>query len=165
MATASTSPELPQGEPHPAVRLAEAICALIAAIAGPSWFWRFLPGGRAFWEGMHQLSRDFAALMHRLAAAPPTPPAPVGLAPKRRRSTRTGEVRPRHGVRRRPRSIPTAPTPRMRAARPAPDHTPPMPRVPIAMPHPASTRPAQSSISKSSESPARETRAHFVTIT
>ncbi len=80
MNNAPTSPEPTQGEPHPALRLAEAVCALLAAIAGPPWFWRFLPGGRALREGLQRLSRDFAALMHRIATAPP---APQIIAPPR----------------------------------------------------------------------------------
>ncbi len=105
MNSAITSPELRPGEPHPAVRLAEVVCALIAAIAGPSWFWRFLPGGRAMWEGLQKMSRDFAALMHRLASAPPamvTAPAPIVTRAPRRRSERTGEMRPRRAAGARP---------------------------------------------------------------
>ncbi len=122
MNSAITSPELTQGEPHPAVRLAELVCALIAAIAGPSWFWRFLPGGRAFWAQMHRMGQDFAALMHRLAAVPPAPPiaiTPSMPAPKRRRHSQpTGELRPRH-PRRAPRASTKAQTaPRPSAARP-----------------------------------------------
>ncbi len=128
MNSAITSPEPNQGEPHPAVRLAEAVCALIAAIAGPSWFWRFLPGGRAFWAQMHRMGQDFAALMHRLAAAPPAPPIIALRPPKRsRQSQRTAELRPRHAPRApRPRraSVPTRPAPRPRSARPIPTHAP-----------------------------------------
>ncbi len=126
-----TSPELPQGEPHPAVRLAEAVCALIAAIAGPSWFWRFLPGGRAFWAGMHQLARDFSALMQRLAAAPPV--LPVIAPPRRRRKVLTGEMRPRPVARTRRTRVAKARTRRPATARaPAYCPTSPAPRRPMA---------------------------------
>ncbi len=110
-----TPPELRPGEPHPAVRLAEAVCALIATIAGPSWFWRFLPGGRALWAGLHQLGQDFAALMLRIAAAPAGLPAPITIAPitnapigatrRQRQRVRTGEVRPRRTRQPRPASL------------------------------------------------------------
>ena len=134
MTTASTSPEPTQGEPHPAVRLAELVCALIAAIAGPSWFWRFLPGGRAFWAQMHRMGQDFAALMQRLAATPPPafpliplPLIPATTAPPRRHRARTGEPRPRRApATRQPRRKPAAIAPRTRAPRPACAHpTPP----------------------------------------
>ena len=113
MNSAPPSPELCPGEPHPAVRLAEAVCALIAAIAGPSWFWRFLPGGRAFWAQMHRMGQDFAALMHRLAAAPPlVQAAPISTLPRRRQSARTGKARPRRALPARAPRRTSAPTPR-----------------------------------------------------
>ena len=96
MTSAITSPGPPHGEPHPAIRLAEAVCALIAAIAGPSWFWRFLPGGRAMAASLHQLGQDFAALMQRLAVAPPA--LPVIEAPVRRRVAPAAELRPRRAT-------------------------------------------------------------------
>ncbi len=135
MKTAPTSPEPTQGEPHPAVRLAEAVCALLAAIAGPSWFWRFLPGGRAFWEQMHRMGQDFAALMHRLAALPPSPALiqQPALPPRHRSRARSGEVRPRQSTRQ-PRTVraATAMTPRRRPPSPfAPRaHMLPRPRIP-----------------------------------
>ena len=121
MATATTSPEPTQGEPHPAVRLAEVVCALIAAIVGPSWFWRFLPGGRAFRASMEKLSRDFAALMQRLASLPPAPlpaPAQITATPRPRATRPAAKPRPRRisaprrartppAVANRPRHIPT----------------------------------------------------------
>ncbi len=165
MTNAITSPEPTQGEPHPAVRLAEAVCALIAAIAGPSWFWRFLPGGRAFWPQMHRMGQDFAALMHRLAAAPPAPPVtPANHPPRRRRSARTGEIRPPHTASpRKPRRPPTAGSP---ASRPAA-----APRGPGRAQSPASAHPmpdlgpvSRKQRRRTGTLSARENCAYFVTI-
>ncbi len=143
MNSATTSPEPTQGEPHPAVRLAELVCALIAAIAGPAWFWRFLPGGRAMWAGLHQLGQDFAALMHRLAALPPSP-APLAatsvIAPPRPRPGKpTGELRRRRATIARPRRAPRAepPAPLPAAARPTRACAAPVARI---------TPPARSSV-------------------
>ncbi len=67
-------PEPTQGEPHPAVRLAELVALIVTALCGGGWsLWRFLPGARAFRAQMQQMSRDFTALMHRLASLPPQP--------------------------------------------------------------------------------------------
>ena len=110
-----TSPELPPGEPHPAVRLAELVCALIAAVCGPSWLWGLLPGGRAVRAQLQGLARDFAALMQRLAAAPPILPiitAPLIAPPRRRPRGPTGDLPPRRRARQsgRPRAAkPAAP--------------------------------------------------------
>ncbi|MCX7380893.1 MAG: hypothetical protein NT133_05605 [Alphaproteobacteria bacterium] len=129
MNIATTSPEPNQAEPHPALRLAEAVCALLAAIAGPSWLWRFLPGGRAMWEHLQHLSRDFVALMHRIATAPPAPPiiATPDTAPASRHPrTPKGEVRPRRFMHaRQPRSATIAVSGAiLPARRPAPMHPP-----------------------------------------
>ncbi len=114
MSTAPTSPQPRPGEPHPAVRLAEVVCALLAAIAGPSWLWRFLPGGRAFWAQMQQRGHDFAALMHRLAAGiPPETPAPHDTSTPRA---------PRLTIARRPDSARRSATARPRRAQTAPAH-------------------------------------------
>ena len=128
MKTAPTSPEPTQGEPHPAVRLAEIVCALLAAIAGPAWLWRFLPSGRAFWAHMHRMGQDFAALMHRLATNPLTPQvAPAILHSRRRRSPRTAELRPRHA------SNPRRARAAVRRARRGAVARPPVEHAPVAV--------------------------------
>ncbi len=115
MTSAITSPELPHGEPHPALRLAEAVCALIAAIVGPSWLWCFLPGGRALRASMDQLARDFTALMQRIAAtplppqnpsAPAMPPAHPQATCARRAPSARANPTPSHPHRARPTSPP-----------------------------------------------------------
>lgn len=55
---------------------------LIAALGGGRWcLWRFFPGGRALWAQMQAFSRDFTAVMARIAAGLPEPaalpPAPM----------------------------------------------------------------------------------------
>ncbi len=128
MTHATSSPELTHGEPHPAVRLAEVVCGLLAAITGTLGFWRFLPGGRALRASLEKLSNDFAALMHRLATAPPPVPhiaAPV--TPRRARGKRAGDVRPH-------RAIGARPARRTIVARPARDIPKPAPRPPAARP-------------------------------
>ncbi len=68
-----------QAEPHPAVLLGEAVAGLLACLLAPWGLWRLMPGGRALHAMLTQWGRDFAALMQRLAALPPTPatPAPI----------------------------------------------------------------------------------------
>ncbi len=167
MTSATTSPERPHGEPHPAIRLAEAVCALIAAIAGPAWFWRFLPGGRALWASLHQLGQDFAALMQRLATAPALP---VIDAPARRQAAPTGEVRPRRaGGARQPRrgtralraAISTKPQRRPVCAPLRCDHAPRAPQIHLS---PNIIAIARERRSQKPASDARETRVLFVSI-
>ena len=132
MTSAITSPDLPHGEPHPALRLAEAVCALIAAIVGPSWLWCFLPGGRALRASMDQLARDFTALMQRIAATPLAPAKPI--RPRHASSAPTGDVRPPRAIRPR-QSHPLASTSR-------PAHQPPTAHTIIALRERRRPRPA-----------------------
>ncbi len=103
--------------PSPALRLAEAIAQLIAAICGGGWsLWRFFPGARALRAQLQQFARDFTALMTRIDAGLPTP-EPRPAAPASRVAPRPISTAPRlHRVIARPRAAAAKPA----ATRPVP---------------------------------------------
>ncbi len=145
MNTPPPSPEPTQGEPHPAVRLAEIVGLIVTAICGGRWsLWRLLPGGRAFRAQMQALSRDFTALMHRLAAglpAPthkPTPEPPRQSAPRSPASQRPKSVRAPTARPRRPSAVgATVPKAQpVRQALPAPPRDQPFRAFPPPQPEP-----------------------------
>ncbi len=167
MSNPTTSPEPTQGEPHPALRLAEAVAMLVAAIAGPSWFWCLFPAGRALRAQLQQMSRDFSALMQRLAAGHPTPaehlPAAPSPAVSRPRAPRpAADPRPKSACPRRSRRPQAARAPAVaaRAPFPAPPRDQPFravpaPRPPVPWPRAGPAKPPGS---------AAPAHADFVTI-
>ncbi len=132
MSIAPHTPAPNQDAAHPALRLAEAIGALLTALIGPSWFWRFLPGGRAFVAQMQRFGAEFAALMARIAAAPPAAEQPIAPAAPRA-AARSVASRPSQ-----PTTSPRATHPRA-TRRPAPQSPA---RAPTPKPPRAPSRPA-----------------------
>lgn len=100
----STSPPSPQprpGEPHPAMRLAELVGLILAALGG-GWFgvWRFLPGGRAMWAQLQALARDFTRIMERIAMGLPAQSAAASRSSRVPadgcHETQSPRIRPEH---------------------------------------------------------------------
>ncbi len=119
-----TSPE-PDAAPQVALRLAELVARIVESIGGGAWWWCFLPGGRALRLWLRTFSRDFTALMQRIAAGlppqeDPAAPAPIPRSPDRARPPAHREAAPAH--------------PRRDSAHRAPMAAAPLPRDPSVTP-------------------------------
>ncbi len=151
---------------HPALRLAELVVAMIEGIAAllprRRLFWPF---GRSLRDDLLLFARDFAALMARLATAPPPVPTttiPTGTAAPKPATRRSRARSPSRAVRRptrAPRAIIRAPRP-LRAFPDAPLGTPAIARPCAHTAQRAAARAPPSRISCLSES---SYRALFVT--